>query len=176
VTVCGCICQVGELGSTQFFLFPANFFSGHKGVRICALSDIECTANSVIILRNQIVDQERDKGGYDTSYCNCWPACTTISYEVETNQVSLSQDSTKVLNETDDENDEVLLTRVSFLFKEAQFFASKRSELFGQTDFFANCGGLLGLFMGVSLLSIVEIVYFFSIRLLCTWRRSRMQF
>lgn len=42
---------------------------------------------------------------------------------------------------------------------------SKRSELYGPTDFLANCGGLLGLFMGVSLLSIVEIVYYLTIRL-----------
>lgn len=49
-------------------------------------------------------------------------------------------------------------------FKEDQFIALKRAELFGITDFIANCGGLLGLFMGVSLLSIVEIIYFCTIR------------
>lgn len=51
-------------------------------------------------------------------------------------------------------------------FKEDQFIALKRAELFGITDFIANCGGLLGLFMGVSLLSIVEIIYFCTIRLI----------
>lgn len=38
------------------------------------------------------------------------------------------------------------------------------------TDFVAACGGLLGLFMGISLLSIVEFVYYFSLRLLCSFR------
>lgn len=51
-------------------------------------------------------------------------------------------------------------------FKEDQFIALKRAELFGITDFIANCGGLLGLFMGVSLLSIVEIIYFCTIRVI----------
>lgn len=51
-------------------------------------------------------------------------------------------------------------------FKEDQFISLRRGELFGKTDFVANCGGLLGLFMGVSILSIVEIVYFCTIRLL----------
>lgn len=49
-------------------------------------------------------------------------------------------------------------------FKEDQFISLKRAELFGITDFIANVGGLLGLFMGVSLLSIVEIFYFCTIR------------
>jgi acid-sensing ion channel, other len=65
------------------------------------------------------------------------------------------------------------MTRLSLMFKEEQFFASKRSELYGQTDFIANCGGLLGLFMGVSLLSIVEVFYFFTLRLCCTLRMQR---
>lgn len=60
----------------------------------------------------------------------------------------------------------VQLARLSIFFKESQFITSKRSELYGQTDFLANCGGLLGLFMGVSILSI-EIIYYLTIRLCC---------
>lgn len=60
--------------------------------------------------------------------------------------------------------------RLSISFKEKQFITSRRSELYGQTDFLANCGGLLGLFMGVSLLSIVEIIYFCTLRLCCNLR------
>lgn len=61
----------------------------------------------------------------------------------------------------------VQIARLSIYFKETQFITSKRSELYGPTDFLANCGGLLGLFMGVSLLSIVEIMYYLTIRLCC---------
>lgn len=53
---------------------------------------------------------------------------------------------------------------IMLFFKEDQFIALKRAELFGITDFIASCGGLLGLFMGVSLLSLVEIIYFCTIR------------
>lgn len=63
--------------------------------------------------------------------------------------------------------------RLSIFFKEHQFITSKRSELYGQTDFLANCGGLLGLFMGVSVLSIVEVIYYFTLRLGCTLRIRR---
>lgn len=65
--------------------------------------------------------------------------------------------------------------RLSIFFKENQFITSKRSELYGQTDFLANCGGLLGLFMGVSLLSIVEIIYFCTLRLCCNLRNRALR-
>lgn len=60
--------------------------------------------------------------------------------------------------------------RLSVFFKENQFITSKRSELYGLTDFLANCGGLMGLLMGASFLSVVELIYFFSLRLCCNLR------
>lgn len=67
----------------------------------------------------------------------------------------------------------MLPARLSIFFKENQFITSKRSELYGLTDFLANCGGLLGLFMGFSLLSIVEIIYYCTLRLICNLRTRK---
>lgn len=39
-----------------------------------------------------------------------------------------------------------------------------QSVPYGITDLIANCGGLLGLFTGTSLLSLIEIAYFCSVR------------
>lgn len=69
--------------------------------------------------------------------------------------------------------DRIQPTRLSIFFKERQFLTLKRSELYGYTDFFAKCGGLLGLFMGISLLSIVELIYYCTLRLGCTFRMRR---
>lgn len=63
--------------------------------------------------------------------------------------------------------------RLSIYFKEHQFITSKRSELYGLTDFLGACGGLLGLFMGVSVLSIVECIYYFTLRLGCSLQMRR---
>lgn len=62
------------------------------------------------------------------------------------------------------------LARLKIFFKTGEFITLKRSELYGPTDFFASCGGLLGLFMGVSLLSIVEVIYYATLRLCCSLR------
>lgn len=86
------------------------------------------------------------------------------------------------------------LSRVVIYFKESQFMTSRRSELYGITDFLGNytlhdliffsfetfilcglfltsffpvsasCGGLLGLFSGFSILSLVEIIYYVTLR------------
>jgi Amiloride-sensitive sodium channel len=50
---------------------------------------------------------------------------------------------------------------------------SERRERYGPTDFLANCGGFLGLFLGISVISFVEIVYFSTIRLWCTLKKPR---
>lgn len=51
----------------------------------------------------------------------------------------------------------------------------ERSESQTVTDALANCGGLLGLFMGISVLSIIEFFYYASLRLYWTIRRSRTE-
>lgn len=50
------------------------------------------------------------------------------------------------------------ISRVVLFFSDMQFITSERNELYGQTDFFANCGGLLGLFTGFSFISTFEII------------------
>lgn len=49
---------------------------------------------------------------------------------------------------------------VTILYKESDFIPLTRSELFGKTDLVASCGGILGLFLGISLISFVEFMYF----------------
>ena len=52
-------------------------------------------------------------------------------------------------------------------FENLHFMQKERGELYGFIDFFSNIGGVLGLCMGFSMLSFVETVYFFTLRLLC---------
>lgn len=97
--------------------------------------------------------------------CNCLPDCSSITYDVEISQSPINVEEYLVaMNVTDDNSTR---SAMSIFFKDTQFIATHRSELFGTTDFLANCGGLLGLFLGMSVLSLVELVYFFSLRLFC---------
>lgn len=49
----------------------------------------------------------------------------------------------------------------------------QRAESYSVTDFLATCGGLLGLFLGVSMLSLIEFVYYSTLRLFWTIRQSK---
>jgi Amiloride-sensitive sodium channel len=53
----------------------------------------------------------------------------------------------------------------SITYKWNKYMPLKRSAVTGPLSFVANSGGLLGLLMGVSFLSGVEILYFATIRL-----------
>jgi Amiloride-sensitive sodium channel len=68
-----------------------------------------------------------------------------------------------------------LLSRLTVKFMDSHILTSKREELHGQTEFIANCGGFLGLFLGVSFLSFVELAYFCTIRLWVDIFRERNQ-
>lgn len=61
-------------------------------------------------------------------------------------------------------------SRIVIFFKEQQFITSKRAELYGSTDFLAYLGGFLGLFLGVSVLSVIEVIYYFTLKMCCTMR------
>lgn len=50
-----------------------------------------------------------------------------------------------------------------------------RKETYTWTDFLAVCGGLLGLLLGISALSIIELVYYSTLRLFWTFRRLKSE-
>ncbi|XP_063709864.1 pickpocket protein 28 [Culicoides brevitarsis] len=142
-----------------------------KETPICGAAQIECYNKA----EDDILKKEINEGlltstdaARGNTQCNCLPACTSIQYDVETSQARFNwEDLFKAYKNPLDEFPSIQFARLSIFFKEAQFITSKRSELYGPTDFLANCGGLMGLFMGISLLSFVEIFYFCSVRLCC---------
>lgn len=104
--------------------------------------------------------------------CACLPACRSITYDAELSFARYNRRRYQNgLNRTYPDRRQYV--RLAISFKDNQFFASHRRELYGRTDFLANCGGLLGLFMGFSLLSIVEVVYYCTLRLACNLQRRR---
>lgn len=50
----------------------------------------------------------------------------------------------------------------------------KREVLFGWVDLLVSFGGIAGLFLGFSLLSGVEIIYYFTLRTFCMFHKNRV--
>ncbi|XP_039448581.1 pickpocket protein 28-like [Culex pipiens pallens] len=106
--------------------------------------------------------------------CHCMPACSTLQYDAEISQADFDWHHMKQFKL--DHKERIHLSYLIVYFKEPKFIAIKRSELYGDTEFLANCGGLLGLFLGVSLLSFAEILYYCTLKpfvLWWNWRRLR---
>lgn len=87
--------------------------------------------------------------------CDCLPSCNSIDYNFD--EYSERMRGT-------DENEKVTNSSFSIYFAEDEFLVFKRSPSFGTVSLLSNIGGLLGLFLGMSILSLVEIFYFFVIR------------
>ncbi|XP_055846694.1 pickpocket protein 28-like [Episyrphus balteatus] len=104
--------------------------------------------------------------GFGESACTgyCLPTCFDIKYKAEIELQAPRDGGTNTL---------FRLTSLTIKFEEDVVNGLIRTELYSITDFIANCGGLLGLFMGVSILSLVELVYFFTVRLLLNLKARR---
>lgn len=60
------------------------------------------------------------------------------------------------------------------IYYEQNFFRSNTKEEFiGFTEFLSSTGGLLGLFLGFSVLSLIEIFYFLTFRPYCGQRNRK---
>lgn len=99
----------------------------------------------------------------------CLPVCDSITYDAE---ISISNIEVKALRKFVPDGFKII--KMSVIFKDQQYYASIRSELYGLLDFIGSCGGILSLFMGISLLSVVEIIYFATLRLTCNLRKRNL--
>ncbi|XP_053668364.1 pickpocket protein 28-like [Anopheles marshallii] len=133
--------------------------------RVCGLGKASCADEALSVLEEMDLIHELNKTDNFLEHCNCLQACNALIYNTEISQAifdwrKLSESTHIAANVTN----ETELSYLSIHFKVSRFIPIKRSELFGISDFLANCGGVLGLFMGVSILSIVEIVYYCTLK------------
>ncbi|KAL1396786.1 hypothetical protein pipiens_010269 [Culex pipiens pipiens] len=144
--------------------------------RMCDPDEIRCMIDAESTLMEMDLVQHRESSAEENfrANCNCLPGCTSMQYDAEItttdfewmNWVRSMKLSTKMI-------EGMQISYLGIYYKEPQFMTSKRSELYGMTDFLANCGGIMGLCMGISLLSLVELVYFCSVRPAMLWRGNR---
>ncbi|XP_063370282.1 pickpocket protein 28-like [Cydia amplana] len=123
------------------------------------------------------VTSEGEFSTNSTDRCKCLQLCHSVQYEAEpvrTNFDFAGFDEARhrfrnELNGLTEPYKSLIdgLTRIEMYFKDAQFVTMHRKELFGATDFLAECGGLGGVFLGFSFLSLVELIYFCTLRLFC---------
>lgn len=66
--------------------------------------------------------------------------------------------------------------RINIEFLTWPIIRYKREVLFGWVDLLVSFGGIAGLFLGFSLLSGIEIIYYFTVRAGCMMYKNRVSF
>ncbi|KAJ9583986.1 hypothetical protein L9F63_021678, partial [Diploptera punctata] len=153
---------------------------------ICGQKEENCTTGARRTIEMRLVDEFANTTIFTTNNdeylqkptCQCLPGCSELNYQITLSSARfggtfpLSKEfiATTQRNETYFKRNVAI---VHFYFMESQFFNYHKSELFGFTEFLSNTGGLLGLFLGFSFLSVVEAFYFISLRLWCSLIKKR---
>lgn len=92
--------------------------------------------------------------------CDCYESCSFVKYDIAVIENRLAG------NDSRDKRYDYSVEGVtlSFKFKDSEFLRKRRYQPISVVEFLAQSGGLLGLFFGASVLSLVEMFYFFSMR------------
>ncbi|RZC36788.1 pickpocket protein 28 [Asbolus verrucosus] len=157
-----------------------NFFMPREnGTQVCGTYNVECMKEAEADMQMKNLKRKlnkpkhkrkKKKGKVD---CDCMPICADLTYDVETSQTDWDWEKQKKANRKMKQNyskDNLHMSSLTIFFKSNNFITSQRNELYGPTDFLANFGGLLGLFTGFSVLSLMEILYFLTVRMICNTR------
>jgi acid-sensing ion channel, other len=101
-----------------------------------------------------------------TKKCVCLEACDSIKYRVEFVAHTLMKK-----NHAFDDRTAYFESSIQFKFKDVDVIPMRRQLSMTFTEFLAQSGGMLGLFAGISALSIIELFYFMTLRWMVNlWR------
>ncbi|CAG9862861.1 unnamed protein product [Phyllotreta striolata] len=138
-------------------------FVGSRNITTCGRKQKECYQGAKF-------DMESITGMGIT--CDCIPACYELVYLESKSFGGLLP----VLNYSEKEDWNVTTSYITrnlailhIFFPTGQFTKEVKAELYGFTEILSNVGGLLSLCMGFSFLSIIEMLYFVTVKMLCNW-------
>ncbi|XP_054276381.1 pickpocket protein 28-like [Macrosteles quadrilineatus] len=155
------------------------YMSRHESVKVCGRNESKCALKALNSMAS--VDDGDPytslEGENFTKGCGCIPGCFSLTYRKRLSTTILNDKASFIpKNIMGGKNSSYFsknMAIVNVYFAEAHFTSIHRALLYTVTDFLANTGGLLGLFMGFSFLTAVEAFYFLTLRIWCFVVRNR---
>jgi acid-sensing ion channel, other len=116
---------------------------------------------------SSVYDSMNDENSKLKEACECLDDCNEILYKFDIRYDNFTKNY--------HENSSLSIASAQVRFSDDQYIAYKRYATHGTVELLSVVGGLLGLFLGVSVLSIVEVFYFFIFRFLTDlwWNKAR---
>lgn len=101
----------------------------------------------------------------DIEACDCQPDCNVIEYELRAVETKLKKEHHwMTYNNQSYWVNTTYNGGITIAFGETEYFALKRYTNYESITFISDVGGLLSLFIGVSVMSVIEIFYLLFIR------------
>ncbi|XP_070853117.1 pickpocket protein 19 [Drosophila suzukii] len=140
---------------------PSIFFPFNEknNFTICKASDFKCLYDHRLIFSIERHPEENDyvKNLFNESMiCDCFSSCTQLIFDRVYTTTPLDN------NETDTEAGTM---RIDIFYQSGWLVQYQTVMRFTFVELLASFGGIVGLFLGASLLSAVELAYYFSIGL-----------
>ncbi|XP_036344575.1 pickpocket protein 28-like [Rhagoletis pomonella] len=134
--------------------------------RICGPNDNACT--NEVLTKIESLDKK-------LTCSSCWPACFELSYKAMVTATTITPGKFLTFDDLpldlfSDATNYAEISIVNFYYLSHILRTTTKSEMFGFTDFVSSTGGILGLFMGFSVFSIIEIIYYVTLRPYCASR------
>lgn len=126
------------------------YLKGNDSQRICSHEDRRCASKTVRMFKQETSDEYKKS--------DCLPECDFIDYNYEIIYERMISDKNDAFQN--------ICYSASIYFGSDEFLAYKRYESYGTVGLLSKIGGLLGLFLGLSVMSIIETIYFFTLRFL----------
>ncbi|XP_067633200.1 pickpocket protein 28 [Eurosta solidaginis] len=154
---------------------PFNLPLIYENATICGVQQVRCV---------QKVDDLWMKGtsGGDVCWDRCLPPCFDLSYKADATMSPLRQfdylTPPSILRNMSMDYVNKHVAVLHFYYRESVFHGNVKNVYVGFTEFLSNTGGIMGLFLGFSFISVAEIIYFAFMRPICelitTLRKRRM--
>jgi acid-sensing ion channel, other len=155
------------------------FMSRNESMKVCNIKGMTCASGFDNAMTNDF-NYLYEKYGV----CECLSSCNEVFYIYEILEKPYDKKFSKEWDSNLFKKDFInsLLFRLTnettlhFKYKHDEILPMLSYEKFALKDFLSFAGGLLGLFAGISVLSLIELFYFFTIRLIVdVWRTFRMK-
>ncbi|XP_030558029.1 pickpocket protein 28 [Drosophila novamexicana] len=150
---------------------PYTYPHIYRNASVCSVRD------SICIRRAQ-----RPENRAESSKCRkeCLPSCFDISYAADALYFPLAKRDFRIANkQVANMNKSYVLENIAVMnlyYRESAYYGSMKNVYIGFTEFLSNIGGVMGLFMGFSVISIAEVLYFLVLKPiseLISWKRSK---
>jgi acid-sensing ion channel, other len=146
------------------------------------LEEVDCIPFHMVRNETVVVCDHRDEEDvqYEDYYtrrqlheCGCLDECDSVSYSFQVNVHSMADFNESLIKRGFSQElfEAATFATLEFRFNDVLIAPLRRYQPFTFSEFLAQSGGMMGLFAGISALSIIELFYFLSLRWMVNlWR------